>query len=172
MQEGNKSHGNGIWNPSDFKYFGKNIVIEKDVLIFHPNNIMISDNVYIGHRTILKGYYKNIMEIGEGTWIGQNCFFHSAGGLKIGNNVGIGIGVMVITSEHSLFPKNGPILHNKIEFKEVVIEDNCDIGMGSIILPGVKIGMGVQVGAGSVVTKNIGAYSVVAGNPAKSIRMR
>lgn len=57
-------------------------------------------------------------------------------------------------------------------FKEVIIADGCDIGIGSIILPGVKIGEGSIVRAGFVVTKNIPPYLVVAGNPAKSLRKR
>lgn len=158
------------WSFSMFKYYGKNVIIEKDVLIFHPENIILHDGVYIGHRTILKGYYKNIMEIGQGTWIGQNCFLHSAGGIKIGKNVGVGIGVTIITSAHKLLPKSKPILLNEIEFKEVIIEDDCDIGIGSKILPGVKIGRRVQVGAGAVVNKNIPPNSVVAGVPAYEIK--
>jgi acetyltransferase-like isoleucine patch superfamily enzyme len=65
-----------------------------------------------------------------------------------------------------------PIIFNDLEFGEVIIEDGCDVGMGSIILPRVKIGEGSIIGAGSVVTKNIPPYSVVAGNPAKSLRKR
>ena len=59
-----------------------------------------------------------------------------------------------------------------LEFGEVIIEDGCDIGIGSVILPGVKIGEGSIVGAGAVVTKDVLPYSVVAGNPAKSLRKR
>ena len=54
--------------------------------------------------------------------------------------------------------------------KPVVIGDDCWIGGNSIILPGVTIGRGVTVAAGSVVTKNIEPYVVVAGNPAKKIK--
>ena len=70
-----KSHGTGDFNRSDFKYLGSNVVFESGVKVFHPENIIIQDNVYIGHNTILKGYYKNTLSIGENTWIGQDCFF-------------------------------------------------------------------------------------------------
>jgi acetyltransferase-like isoleucine patch superfamily enzyme len=53
----------------------------------------------------------------------------------------------------------------------IILDDNVWIGAGSIILPNVRIGKNSVVGAGSVVTKDVAAYSVVAGNPAKLIRM-
>ena len=52
----------------------------------------------------------------------------------------------------------------------IVIEDDVWIGTGSIILPGVKIGKGAVVAAGSVVTKDVEAFTVVAGNPAKFLK--
>jgi acetyltransferase-like isoleucine patch superfamily enzyme len=54
----------------------------------------------------------------------------------------------------------------------VVIEDDADLGVGSIILPGVHIGQGAQVGAGAVVASDVIPYGVVAGVPARLIRMR
>jgi acetyltransferase-like isoleucine patch superfamily enzyme len=166
------SHGNGRALLSEIAQLGSGVVIEDGVLIFHPESIEIGDHVYIGHQTILKGYYKNKMIIGEGSWIGQQCFLHSGGGLRIGRNVGIGPGVKIITSHHSGEELAKPILHGQIKFAEVVIEDNCDVGAGAIILPGVKIGRGAQVGAGAVVTRDVPPNAVVAGVPSKLLRMR
>ena len=151
---------------------GKNVIFEDGVLVFHPENIEIGDDVYIGHYTILKGYYKNKMTIGSGTWIGQQCFFHSGGGLNIGANVGIGPGVKIITSAHELEHTDKPILKAPLNFAPVSIADNCDIGVNSVILPGVNIGKGVQIGAGSVVTKDLKDFAVAVGAPAKIIRSR
>jgi acetyltransferase-like isoleucine patch superfamily enzyme len=143
-----KSHGSGVFSPQEFKRVGENVVFEPGVLVFHPENIEFGDNVYVGHNTILKGYYKNSLTIGDNVWIGQNCFFHSAGGIRIGNNVGIAPHVKVLTSFHKEQGREIPILLSKIEFQSVTIEDDSDIGIGSIILPGVQIGKGVQIGAG------------------------
>ncbi len=167
-----RSHGTGEFQLSDFYYLGQGVVFESHVLVFHPENIEIYDNVYVGHYTILKGYYKNKMVIGAGSWIGQQCFFHSAGGLKIGTNTGIGPGVKIITSFHSDAEIKKPILQNAVRFAPVIIGNNCDIGTGSIILPGVTIGQGAVIGAGTVVSKNIPAYAVAAGVPARVMRMR
>lgn len=167
-----KSHGNGVFKKEDFKKLGENVIFEDKVLVFHPENIEIGNNVYIGHNTILKGYYKNTMNIGDGTWIGQSCFFHSAGGIKIGKAVGIGPGVKILTSVHRDNGLSKPVLCSDLEFASVTIEDGCDIGIDSIILPGVLVGEGSIIGAGSVVTKDVQAYTVVVGNPARLLRER
>jgi len=109
------------------------------------------------------------MEIGSGTWIGQNCFLHSAGGICIGENVGIGPYVKIITSAH-VPEKSKPVLHCPIEFKEVVVESGSDLGTGATILTGVRIGEGAIVGAGAVVTKDVPKYAVVAGVPARILK--
>ncbi len=167
-----KSHGTGEFSPEQFAHLGQGVVFETGVLVFHPENIEIGDNVYVGHYTILKGYYKNKMCIGSGTWIGQQCFFHSAGGLTIGRNVGIGPGVKIITSMHDLSDRDRPILHSPINFAPVIIEDGADIGVGAILLPGVTVGRGAQVAAGAVVTSDVPPYAIVGGVPARLLRMR
>jgi acetyltransferase-like isoleucine patch superfamily enzyme len=167
-----RSHGSGKFKIEDFKKIGDNVIFEENVRVFHPENIEIGNNVYIGHNTILKGYYKSKMIIGDHTWIGQSCFLHSAGGITIGKAVGIGPGVKILTSVHKEEELSKPILFNDLEFGEVIIGDGCDIGISSVILPGVTIGEGSIVGAGSVVITDVEPYSVVAGIPAKILRKR
>lgn len=166
------SHGSGQFDLAQFEKLGQGVVFEPGVLVFHPENIEIGNDVYIGHYTILKGYYRNKMVIGSGTWIGQQCFFHSAGGLTIGRNVGIGPAVKVITSFHAEEDPYVPILHRPVKFAPVVIEDDCDIGVGVVILPGVTIGHGTQVGAGAVVTRSVEPNAVLAGVPARVLRIQ
>lgn len=166
-----KSHGTGQ-GPWDFAAIGEDVIIEQGVLVFHPENIRLGSNVYVGHQAILKGYYKNEMTIGDGTWIGQQCFFHSAGGITIGKQVGIGPGVKILTSTHAETAPPTPVMDGALEFAPVTIGDGCDIGVGAILLPGVTLGEGVQVGAGAVVTQDAPAGSIIAGVPAKVVRMR
>jgi acetyltransferase-like isoleucine patch superfamily enzyme len=166
------SHGTGEVDRSRFVQIGDGVVIEPGVLVFHPETIAIGDGVYIGHQSILKGYHRGRMAIGRGTWIGQQCFFHSAGDLTIGENVGIGPAVKIITSVHVDEGPARPILHSRLAFAPVVIDDDVDIGIGAVILPGVSIGRGAQIGAGAVVTTSIAAYAVAAGVPARLLRSR
>lgn len=168
----NRTHGTGAFSPADLAQLGPDCVFEPGVLIFHPENVYLGTNVYVGHYSILKGYYRNRLEIGDGAWIGQQCFLHAGGGLFIGRNVGIGPGVKIITSQHTEAGRDVPILHSPIEFAPVTLEDDVDVGVGAIILPGVRVGRGAQVGAGAVVTQDVPPYAVVAGVPARVIRER
>ncbi len=167
-----RSHGSGEFSPQQFARLGRGVVFEPGVLVFHPENIEIGDDVYVGHQAILKGYYRNRMVIGDGTWIGQQCFLHSGGGITIGRQVGIGPGVRIVTSAHRLDQLDQPILHSTIDFAPVAIGDGADIGVGAVLLPGVVVGTGAQVGAGAVVAENVPDFAVVAGVPARVIRMR
>jgi acetyltransferase-like isoleucine patch superfamily enzyme len=167
-----ESHGTGRFSRDQFASLGENVVFEEGVLVFHPERIQIGSDVYVGHFAILKGYYNSRMVIGEGAWIGQQCFLHSAGGLTIERHVGVGPGVKILTSSHRLERGDRPILHNEIAFAPVHIGEGADLGAGAIVLPGVRIGKGAQVGAGAVVADDVADYAIVAGVPAKFIRIR
>lgn len=86
--------------------------------------------------------------------------------IEIGNNVTLAPNVHILAHDASMWLDCG---YTKIA--PVCIGNNVFIGAGSIILPGVCIEDNVIIGAGSVVTHNIKKNSVVAGNPAKKIRM-
>lgn len=167
-----RSHGDGTFRAEQLKRCGADCVFEAGVLVFHPESIELGANVYVGHHAILKGYYKNTMRIGDETWIGQQAFLHSAGGIEIGARVGIGPGVRIITSAHGEAGRDIPILSSPIELAPVVIEDGCDLGVGAIVLPGVRIGRGAQIGAGAVVTEDVPSYAIAMGVPAKVTRER
>ena len=64
------------------------------------------------------------------------------------------------------------MLFSPVEMAAVVIEDDSDLGVNSVILPGVRVGRGAVVGAGAVVTEDVPDYAVVAGVPARVLRMR
>ena len=166
------SQGDGSFQPGDFRALGANVIFEAGVLVFHSETISLGKNIYLGHRTILKGYHLNELIIGDDVWIGQNCFFHSAGGIRIGARVGIGPSVSILTSSHREEGRQVPILHSDLVLAPVVIEDDCDIGLGATLLPGIMIGRGAQIGAGAVVTHDVPAYAVAAGVPARVLRER
>jgi acetyltransferase-like isoleucine patch superfamily enzyme len=168
-----QTHGTGAIVPAELAACGTGVVFEPGALVFHPENVEIGSDVYVGHHAILKGYYRNKLRIGDGSWIGQQAFLHAAGGLTIGRRVGIGPGVRIITSTHSL-PEDpaAPIMDGPLVLAEVVIEDGSDIGVGAVVLPGVRIGAGAQVGAGAVVRHDVPAGAVCAGVPARVLRYR
>ncbi len=167
-----ESHGTGRFTPDQLASCGAGCVFEEGVLVFHPERVWIGDGVYVGHGAILKGYHAGELRIGDGTWIGQQVFLHAAGDLGIGRNVGVGPGVKIITSAHEEAGRDVPILHAPLRFAPVFVDDDADLGVGAVVLPGVTIGRGAQVGAGAVVTRDVPPYAVVAGNPARVLRER
>lgn len=167
-----RSHGTGRFDPDDLRACGADCVFEDGSLVFHPENVELGSRVYVGHGAMLKGYHDRVLTIGDGTWIGQQCFLHAAGGLSIGANVGIGPAVKILTSSHEDAGRAVPILHAPITRAPVCIEDDADLGVGAILLQGVTIGRGAQIGAGAVVTRDIPAYAIALGVPARVVRMR
>jgi acetyltransferase-like isoleucine patch superfamily enzyme len=167
-----RSHGSGEFEPGQLAACGPDCVFEAGVLIFHPENVYLGRDVYVGHRTLLKGYYKNELRVGDETWIGQLCFLHSAGGLTIGERVGIGPGVMMITSTHDELGRAHAPLDSPVTFAPIAIEAEVNVGMGAIILPGVTIGRGARIAAGAVVSRDVEPYAIVAGSPARLLRHR
>ena len=110
------------------------------------------------------------ISIGSYSGLGINSLVQS--GVKIGDYVMMGPNVSIYTKNHKCGLDKPMIFQGFDEEKEVVIGNDVWIGANVIILPGVKIGDGSIIGAGSVVTKDVESYSVVAGNPAKVIKRR
>jgi len=111
------------------------------------------------------------VDIGKWVFVGRNTIIASKNSVKIGDYTSIAPNCYIIDHEHG-FAADDIILNQKSVLKEVVIGRDCLLCAGTIILGGVSIGDGVIVGAGSVVTKDIPAYQIWAGNPARFIKMR
>ncbi len=104
--------------------------------------------------------------IGEGVYINFNCSFLDNGKIIIGEKVLFGPAVTITTIGH-------PIAADKRKYMytaPVVIENNCWIGAGVTICPGVTIGENTVIGAGSVVVKDIPSNCVAVGNPCRVVR--
>src|SRR3954453_20653390 len=105
--------------------------------------------------------------VGRNVFINQNCTFYDLGGIDIADDVLIGPNVSLITSSHPLQPSER---RAGVIAKPIVIERNVWIAAGAIIIGGVTVGENSVVAAGSVVTKNVPANTLVGGNPARVIR--
>ncbi len=104
--------------------------------------------------------------VGEGTYINVNCTFVDDGRIEIGKNVLFGPSVTVATVGHPI----NPTMREYMYAAAIRIGDNVWIGAVAVICPGVSIGENSVIGAGSVITQDIPANCVAAGNPCKVIR--
>lgn len=122
--------------------------IGENCYIAAPLYMNIAKNIHIGNNVSINPYFR--------------CM--SAGQIYIEDNVQIAMGVSLITNNHDFYERS------VLTIQDIHIKKNAWIGGGAIILPGITIGENAIVGAGSVVTHNVEANTVVAGNPAKVIR--
>jgi len=120
--------------------------------IYDPRYIQIGNDSIVGERFTLDG---------------RRQLPNSQGGIVIGDHVDIASEVMIWTSQHDIESNDfGPIE------EPVIIEDYVFIGPRVIILPGITVGRGAILAAGSVITKNVPAGAIMGGIPAKLIRQR
>ena len=153
------------------KKVGDGLRIGVGVRFKHLETFSFGKNVFIGDSVHLHGRHDGEAYFGDGCWIGPQTFI-DARCLKISRKVGLGPSVRILGSTHTGLPIEEPVIETDLEIKPVFIGENADIGTGAIILPGVKISKGAIVGAGAVVNKDIKAFEVVAGVPAKTIKKR
>lgn len=108
---------------------------------------------------------KNI-SIGKDVFINSGCHFQDQGGIEIGDGTLIGHNVVLATINHDFYPEN----NRKNHYQPVKIGRYVWIGSNATVLPGVSIGNWAVVAAGAVVTKDVPAFTIVGGIPAKIIR--
>lgn len=144
-----------------FRYF--RYLLAKRIIFECGKNVNIERNVVIG--------FNNRIRIGNNSGIGVNCVVPN--GTEIGENVMMGPEVIIFSQNHKFARTDIPMIKQGLDCKKkVVIGNDVWIGRRVMILAGVHIGNGVIIGAGAIVTKDVPNYAIVAGNPARIIRFR
>lgn len=139
--------------------------------------VFLGDKSSIGNSTIIR-CSGNLKEIGVGFHLGNrssladNCFIGATGGVYVGEDVIAGQNIRFHSSNHNYKDNNKLIREQGISSKGIVIGNNCWIGAGVVFCDGSAIGDGCVVAANAVVTKKFPSSCVIAGNPAKIIKMR
>ncbi len=132
----------------------------KDLIPDIPDTSIVCPPVHCDHGHGIR--------LGEHVFVNANCTFLDGAYITIGNHTLVGPDVKIYTPHH---PMDYIARRESKEFAyPVTIGDDCWIGGGAIICPGVTIGNRCVIGAGSVVTKDVPDDSVAAGNPARIIR--
>jgi len=162
--------------------FASNITLDRGAYIdsavyLHacPNGIRIGRNSLVMHGSVLHVYnFRRIphsgIRIGEDSLIGEYNVIRGQGGVSIGNRVYTSPMVQIVAVNHVFDDPDRPFVEQGITARGITIEDDVWIGSGSIVTDGVTIGKGSVIAAGSVVTRSVEPHSLVAGNPARTIR--
>lgn len=142
-----------------FNFIDQTAVVGEGTSVWHfailLADVVIGKNCNIGSR----------VEIGRGTTIGDNTRISS--GVFLPSNSKIGSNVFVapnVTFTDDRYPRAN---NDRYMAEPPILEDGCSVGAGSVILPGIRIGAGALVGAGSVVTKDVPPKGHVRGEPAR-----
>lgn len=159
-----------VYNPEQRVYVeaGKDNMLDCQILFESgKGHVLIGDRVYIGNSKII---CRSNIEFGNNIFVAWGVYFYD----HDSHSMDFRLRQKDILQQLEDHRNGDPFIKNKdwsvVNTAPIKIGDNAWIGMNSIILKGVTIGTGGIVGAGSVVTKDVDPWTVVAGNPAKLIR--
>lgn len=134
--------------------------------------IFVGKNSRLGKNTRVSAGFNGKIQIGSNVLLDDGCIVMAQNKIIIGNNTWIAAYCFVTDFNHKYDQKNININSQGYVTKPVIIEEDVWIGTHCVILPGVTIGKGSVIGAGSIVTKSIKPYSIAVGNPARVIKER
>ena len=160
-------------------HFGSGVTLGESVLIdgLSKNGVRIGNNVNIGPYTIIEatGVISNLglgCSIGNNSGLGAFSFVGAAGGVRIGNDVIMGQRVSFHSENHNFDQLDLPIREQGISRQGIAVDDNCWIGANVVFLDGAHVGSGSVVAAGAVVRGVFPSNAIIAGVPAKLVRLR
>lgn len=153
------------------KWCGKNVTIWPQAKIVFPENISIGDETVIDDFAFIYGSRKGI-KIGNFCHITVHCILESGGVIEIGDFSALGPGsiILAVTDDYHGEGFIGLKVLDKyrnVLCKDVILGRHVHIGAGTIILPGVTIGDGCSVGAGSLVTRDLPEWTICYGSPCR-----
>ena len=155
------------WETDGPVFFGRNLQLQ----IAKGATIRFGRFAWIGDGTKIR-CHEGLVEIGAKTVMGQECTISAYQRVRIGEQCVIADRAMFIDFDHGVVEVERPIRQQGIYKRDVEIGSNVWIGYGACVLRGVRVGDNAIVGTNSVVTKDVPANAVVAGIPARVIRMR
>jgi len=132
------------------KFIGKEVRFKRNLIIQHPENVSLGNKVYIGSDVLLDG----------------------RGGITIGDNTNLGFNVVILSANHDYQSNALPYEHNVYIHKPVTIGCNVWIGGNVLIIPGISIGDGAIVAAGTGVTANVEPLAIVGNQVMRIIKYR
>ena len=159
--------GGRRWQTDGLLFLGRRLELE----VGRKGTIDFGRFVWIGDGTKIR-CHEGRVEIGAKTVMGQECTISAYQRVRIGEQCVIADRSMFIDFDHGVVEVERPIRQQGIYKRDVVVGSNVWVGYGACILRGVSVGDNSIVGTNSVVTRDVPANAVVAGIPARVIRMR
>jgi acetyltransferase-like isoleucine patch superfamily enzyme len=148
-------------------FIGPRVVLE----IGRDARIELGRWSWLGHGTKIRSH-EGVVSIGAKTVLGQECTISAYQHVSIGRECVIADRVMLIDFDHGVVEVERPVRLQGIYKRDVRVGNNVWIGYGACILRGVTVGDNAIIGTSAVVTRDVPANAVVAGVPARVIRMR
>jgi acetyltransferase-like isoleucine patch superfamily enzyme len=155
------------WRTGGPVFFGNRLELQ----VARGGRIEFGRFAWIGHGSKIR-CHEGAVEIGAKTVMGQECTISAYRRVRIGEQCVIADRAMFIDFDHGVVEVERPIRQQGIYKRDVEVGSNVWIGYGACILRGVHVGDNSIVGTNAVVTKDVPANAVVAGIPARIIRMR
>ncbi len=161
------TRGGRRWRTDGLLFLGRRLELE----IGRKGEIRFGRFVWIGDGSKIR-CHEGEVEIGPKTVMGQECTISAYQRVRIGEQCVIADRAMFIDFDHGVVEVERPIRVQGIYKRDIEVGSNVWIGYGACILRGVRVGDNAIVGTSAVVTKDVPANAVVAGAPARIIRMR
>lgn len=155
------------WRTDGFLFLGRRLELQ----IARGAEVRFGRFVWIGDGSKIR-CHEGLVEIGEKTVLGQECTISAYQQVRIGEQCVIADRAMFIDFDHGVVEVERPIRLQGIYKRDVEVGSNVWIGYGACILRGVRVGDNAVIGTNAVVTKDVPANAVVAGIPARVVRMR
>lgn len=160
---------------------GQDCRIADTVTVLRTTNsqkaILLGDRVSLYEQTRLvlgdpQQHSDTGLKFGNDIIVNTFCYLSGEGGLIIDDEVLIGSHVKILSAGHEIDHANASIWQNPLTYRRIHIGRGAWIASGVTILQGITIGEGAVIGAASVVTRDVPAFAIFAGNPARFIRYR
>lgn len=153
--------------------FGRGLIIRGGGRIGVGNCVVLTDYCWL--NAVIEGDGSGVaIAVGDGTAMGRRCVVSAVNRVKIGANVLMAPGVFVTDHFHAFEDPHSPVIVQSglVGVAPVTIGEGTWLGYNAVVMPGVSVGRNAVVGANSVVTHDVPDGAVVAGSPARVLRVR
>jgi acetyltransferase-like isoleucine patch superfamily enzyme len=172
-----------LWRDARARFAHERVWVEglrkaAGVRIVAPHRLTAAGGVYVDHGAYLhcgdQAWCEGAggISIGRGSYLGPYCVLFGMGGIEIGEQVMIAPGAVLSSVQHPWRDASRPMYEQPRVYGKIAIEDDVYVGSNAVVTPGVRVGRGAVIGAGAVVTRDVPAWALAVGVPARVVGQR